>query len=73
MAIEIGYALSGEKHSPRDLVHYAKRVEETGFSFALISDHYHPWLNRQGQSPSVTAAVGDVYSAVPYEITHEPQ
>lgn len=37
MSIEVGYALSSEQHSPRDLVHYAKRSEETGFSFELIS------------------------------------
>lgn len=52
MSIEVGYALSSEEHSPRDLVHYAKRAEETGFSFELISDHYHPWIERQGRARS---------------------
>ena len=36
---EIGYALSSEEHTPNDLVLYAQRAEEIGFSFALISDH----------------------------------
>lgn len=40
--IEIGYALSSEEIPPKDLVRYAKRAEEAGFTFALISDHYHP-------------------------------
>ena len=48
---EIGYALSSEEHSPNDLVRYAQRAEEIGFSFALISDHFHPWIDRQGHSP----------------------
>ena len=60
MAIEIGYALSSEEHSPRDLVRHAKRAEEAGFSFALISDHYHPWTRRQGQSPFVWSVIGAI-------------
>ena len=42
MAVELGYALSSEEHSPNDLVAAARRAEETGFTFALISDHYTP-------------------------------
>ena len=60
MSIEVGYALSSEEHSPRDLVHYAKRAEETGFSFELISDHYHPWIECQGQSSFVWSVIGAV-------------
>ena len=37
---EIGYALSSEEHSPRDLVRYARIAEERGFTYALISDHF---------------------------------
>jgi coenzyme F420-dependent glucose-6-phosphate dehydrogenase len=40
--IEIGYSLSGEEFSPKDLIRYARRAEDTGFGFALISDYYHP-------------------------------
>jgi coenzyme F420-dependent glucose-6-phosphate dehydrogenase len=50
--LEIGYALSSEEFPPNDLVHYAQRAEEMGFSFALISDHYHPWIDRRGIVPS---------------------
>ena len=60
MMIEIGYSLSSEEHSPNDLVRYAKRAEEVGFSFALISDHYHPWIKRQGHSPFVWSVIGAI-------------
>ena len=35
---EIGSTLSSEEFGPRDLVRFAARAEETGFSFALVSD-----------------------------------
>jgi coenzyme F420-dependent glucose-6-phosphate dehydrogenase len=54
----IGYALSSEEHPPRDLVQHAVLAEEHGFGFALISDHFHPWIDRQGQSPFVWGALG---------------
>jgi G6PDH family F420-dependent oxidoreductase len=57
---EIGYSLSSEEWSANDLVRYAKRAEEAGFSFALISDHYHPWIGRQGHSPFVWSVVGAI-------------
>src|ERR1051326_1450983 len=56
--IEIGYALSSEEHSPSDLVGYARRAEEAGFDFAMISDHFHPWIDKQGQSPFVWSVLG---------------
>lgn len=57
---ELGYALSSEEHPPNDLVRYAKRAEDTGFGFALISDHFHPWVDRQGQSPFVWNVIGAI-------------
>src|ERR687884_1141288 len=59
----IGYALSSEEHGPRDLVRYAQMAEEAGFGFALISDHYHPWVDRQGQSPFVWGVIGGIAQA----------
>ncbi len=61
--MEIGYSLSSEETTPNDLVRYAKRAEETGFSFALISDHFHPWISRQGQSPFVSCVIGGIAHA----------
>jgi coenzyme F420-dependent glucose-6-phosphate dehydrogenase len=60
---EFGYALSSEEHGPNDLVRYAARAEEAGFSFALISDHYHPWIDRQGHSPFVWSVIGGIAQA----------
>jgi coenzyme F420-dependent glucose-6-phosphate dehydrogenase len=56
----LGYALSSEEHAPNDLVRYARLAEEAGFTFALISDHYHPWIDRQGQSPFVWSVIGGI-------------
>ena len=56
--MELGYSLSAEEHPPLDLVANAKRAEEAGFSFALVSDHYHPWIDRQGESPFVWSVLG---------------
>jgi G6PDH family F420-dependent oxidoreductase len=58
--VEIGYALSSEEHAPLDLVRNAIRAEALGFSFALISDHYHPWVDRQGHSPFVWSIIGAI-------------
>jgi len=58
--LEIGYNLSSEEHSPNDLVKNAQQAEEIGFDFALISDHYHPWLDRQGHSPFVWSVIGAI-------------
>jgi coenzyme F420-dependent glucose-6-phosphate dehydrogenase len=57
---EFGYWLSSEEHAPRDLVAHAARAEELGFSFAMISDHFHPWLDAQGHSPFVWSVIGGI-------------
>ena len=59
----IGYALSSEEHRPSDLVRHARIAEEAGFSFALISDHFHPWIDAQGQSPFVWSVIGGIAEA----------
>jgi coenzyme F420-dependent glucose-6-phosphate dehydrogenase len=60
---EIGYKVSSEEHRPNDLVQHARRAEEAGFSFAMISDHYHPWVDRQGQAPFVWNVIGGIAQA----------
>jgi coenzyme F420-dependent glucose-6-phosphate dehydrogenase len=61
--MKLGYALSSEEHGPRDLVEHARRAEDVGFSFALVSDHYHPWTDGQGQSPFVWGVLGGIAEA----------
>jgi coenzyme F420-dependent glucose-6-phosphate dehydrogenase len=58
--MELGYAISSEEHSPLDLVRNAAKAEESGFTFALVSDHFHPWIDRQGQSPFVWSVLGAI-------------
>jgi len=61
--VELGYTLSSEEFGPNELVNLAARAEEVGFSFAVISDHFHPWISRQGNSPFVWAVIGGVSQA----------
>jgi G6PDH family F420-dependent oxidoreductase len=56
--VELGYALSSEEHHPNDLVRDTRRAEEIGFTFALISDHFHPWVSKQGHCPLVWSVLG---------------
>ena len=57
-----GYALSSEEHAPADLVRHAVLAEEAGFEFALISDHFHPWIDVQGHAPFVWSVLGGIAS-----------
>src|SRR5262245_958069 len=61
--ISLGYKLSSEEQSATDLVRYAQMAQDTGFTFALISDHFHPWTDRQGQSPFVWSVLGAIAQA----------
>jgi G6PDH family F420-dependent oxidoreductase len=58
--VDIGYTLSSEEHGPLELVRNARRAEELGFDFVSVSDHYHPWVDKQGQSPFVWAVLGGI-------------
>jgi G6PDH family F420-dependent oxidoreductase len=60
---EIGYSLSSEEFGPRDLIRFAGLAEERGFEFAVISDHFHPWIDAQGHSPFVWSVIGGVAQA----------
>ena len=58
--VRFGYALSSEEHPTAGLVRNASQAEEAGFDFALISDHYHPWVDAQGHSPFVWTVLGGI-------------
>ena len=58
--MELGYAISSEEHRPLDLVRNAALAEEAGFTFALVSDHFHPWIDRQGESAFVWSVLGGI-------------
>lgn len=61
--VSIGYGLMSEEHSAPDLVRNAVRAEQAGFSFATLSDHFHPWLDSQGQSPFAWSTLGALAQA----------
>jgi coenzyme F420-dependent glucose-6-phosphate dehydrogenase len=46
----VGYHASHEQFAPRALLGYVQRAEQAGFATAMCSDHFHPWLEAQGQS-----------------------
>src|SRR5918994_7143174 len=46
----LGFHFSPEQHSPSALLHYARLVDEAGFTMGMCSDHLRPWSDRQGQS-----------------------
>jgi coenzyme F420-dependent glucose-6-phosphate dehydrogenase len=58
--MQIGYWLSSEEHDSNALVANARRAEEAGFDHLLISDHYHPWVDAQGESPFVWGVIGAI-------------
>jgi G6PDH family F420-dependent oxidoreductase len=58
--VQIGYTLSSEEHEALDLVRNARRAEDLGFDFVSVSDHFHPWVDKQGHSPFVWAVLGGI-------------
>ncbi len=60
---KIGYFLSCEQFTPKELVDQAKRAEDAGFDALWISDHFHPWNDEQGQSPFVWGVIGALSEA----------
>src|SRR3984885_8267687 len=64
-----GYFLSSEEHSPQDLGHQARMAEEAGFDALWISDHFHPWLDEQGQSGFVWSLIGAISQATSLPVT----
>jgi coenzyme F420-dependent glucose-6-phosphate dehydrogenase len=58
-----GFALSSEEVPPTRLVRLAKQAEDAGLDFVSISDHFHPWLPAQGNSPFVWSVLGGIAQA----------
>jgi G6PDH family F420-dependent oxidoreductase len=55
---KIGYTMMCEQAGPKQLVRDVALAEEAGFDFAVISDHYSPWLDVQGHAPYAWSVLG---------------
>jgi G6PDH family F420-dependent oxidoreductase len=62
-SVEVAYNISSEEHSGRRILEHVRLAEQAGFRRAWISDHYHPWVDRQGNSPFVWAVIGGIAGA----------
>src|SRR3954452_19892478 len=67
--MRIGYFLSSEEYTPAEMIDQAKEAERAGFSALWISDHYHPWVDAQGQSAFVWSTIGALSQACSLPIT----
>ena len=65
---EIGYALSSEEHGPKALVEQARLASDAGIGSVWISDHFHPWLDEQGNSPFVWSVIGAIAATTPLAV-----
>lgn len=66
---ELGIFLSSEEHSAPALVDQAKAAEAAGLGAVLISDHYHPWIDRQGESTFVWSVIGAIAASTGQRVT----
>ena len=67
--MKIGCFLSSEEFGPRELVENARRAEAAGFEALWISDHFHPWLDEQGESSFVWTVIGALSQATSLPVT----
>jgi coenzyme F420-dependent glucose-6-phosphate dehydrogenase len=61
--LQLGYWLSSEEHAPAALVEHAVEAEAAGIRTAMISDHFAPWTEQQGQSGFVWSMLGAIAHA----------
>jgi G6PDH family F420-dependent oxidoreductase len=67
--MRIGYFLSCEEFGPHALVAQARLAQRAGIDRVWISDHYHPWNDRQGQSPFVWSVIGGIAATTNLRVT----
>jgi G6PDH family F420-dependent oxidoreductase len=63
--MRIGYFLACEEFGPHELVEQARLAQNAGLDRLWISDHYHPWIDAQGNSPFVWSVIGALAVAAP--------
>ncbi len=66
---EFGIFLSSEEHGPTELLREAEVAASFGYESLLISDHYHPWVDAQGESPFVWSVIGAIAARTGQRVT----
>ncbi|WP_066934446.1 TIGR03557 family F420-dependent LLM class oxidoreductase [Microtetraspora fusca] len=56
--VQIGYTMMTEQTPARQLVDDVVTAERVGFDYAVISDHYFPWLEEMGHAPYAWSVLG---------------
>lgn len=64
-----GYFLSCEEYRPAELIQQARLAEQAGFEALWISDHFHPWLDEQGESGFVWSLIGAISQVTSLPVT----
>jgi G6PDH family F420-dependent oxidoreductase len=64
-----GYFLSSEEYDPASLIKQAVMAQQAGFDALWISDHFHPWLDEQGQSSFVWSVIGAISQVTDLPVT----
>ena len=67
--MRIGYFLTCEDHTVDELLDVAAQAEDAGFTDFWISDHFHPWTDRQGNSAFVWSVIGAIAGRAASDIT----
>ena len=67
--MRLGYFLSCEEYTPKEIVEQARLAQEAGFESLWISDHFHPWNDEQGQSPLVWSMIGAISQVCDLPVT----
>jgi coenzyme F420-dependent glucose-6-phosphate dehydrogenase len=70
----VGYHCSHEQFAPSELLRYVRRAEAAGFTAAMCSDHFYPWLENQGQSGFAWAWLGAslASTSIPFGVVNAP-
>lgn len=61
----IGLILSSEERGPAEMLAVGRAAVERGFDQIALSDHFHPWVGAQGQSPFVWSVLGGLAATCP--------
>jgi G6PDH family F420-dependent oxidoreductase len=67
--VDFGYFLSSEELGPQTIVDLGAQVQHAGLDRVWISDHFHPWLEQQGESPFVWSVLGALAATTELTLT----